>query len=107
MIISNNPMYKNAQQTPAKEETHSEIHKHDEHTSEHPDEHGEHHAHKESNLETTNMSSDSMVAISKMIASMLDSATQSKDIKGIYDKIHDLDKRLAVNEALLLHITKH
>lgn len=104
MIISNNPMYKNAQQTPAKEETHSEIHKHDEHPVEHSTEHLEH---KKNDFETTNMSSDSMTAIAKMVASMLDTTSHSYDIKCLYDKMHELDKRLAVNEALLLHITKH
>ena len=99
MIISNNPMYKNVQQTPEKEE-HGTTHNHDEHKDEHTE-------HKDSELETTNVSSDSMMAIAKMVASMLESTTQSHDIKCIYDKLHELDKRLSVNEALLLHITKH
>lgn len=99
MIISNNPMYKNMQQTHEKEE-HGSTHNHDEHKDEHVEQ-------KDSELETTNVSSDSMMAIAKMVASMIESTTQSHDIKCIYDKLHELDKRLSVNEALILHITNH
>lgn len=50
---------------------------------------------------TVNLSAESMTDIAKMVSSMLESS-EPHGHKQLYDKFHELDKRIAVCEALLL-----
>lgn len=102
MIISNSAMYRNMQQQKHEEPKQEEHMEPKVEKKEHNMEHMEHNM----DVETTNVSSDSMMTIAKMVSSMLESSNQTYDIKCLYEKIHELDKRLAVNEALLKHLSK-
>lgn len=103
MIISNSAMYRNMQQQKHEEPKQEE---HMEPKVEKKEHNMEHMEHKDMDVETTNVSSDSMMTIAKMVSSMLETSNQAYDIKCLYEKIHELDKRLAVNEALLKHLSK-
>lgn len=105
MIISNSAMYRNMQQQKHEEPKQEEHMEPKVEKKEHNMEHMEHMEHN-MDVETTNVSSDSMMTIAKMVSSMLESSNQTYDIKCLYEKIHELDKRLAVNEALLKHLSK-
>ena len=61
---------------------------------------------KHEELETTNLSSDSMTDIAKMVASMLETVAPSVGYRELDDRFHELDKRIAVLEALVHHINK-
>lgn len=106
MIISNNAMYKNMQQ-PMHNEHNVADNKNENIETKHNEQKTEHT--KMEHYETTNISAQSMTDIAKMVASMLETTepyNTNHDIKCIYEKLHDLDKRLAVTEALILHINK-
>lgn len=97
-MMINSGMYKTLQ-------SHQDEPKDDIKKDEHKDD-KEHTEHNDNEKEITNVSSESMVDIAKMISSMLESTTQPSDIKCIYAMLHDLDKRVAITEALIKHLFK-
>lgn len=54
-------------------------------------------------LETVNLSSESMVEIAKMVSSMLETST-STDVKHLHEKLHEIDKRVAILEKMFDYI---
>lgn len=98
MIISNSSMYRNMQQQMEENDNIKEdgVKKDTEESKDH----------KEKDVETTNVSSDSMMTIAKMISSMLESKNQSIEISCIYDKLHELDKRIAICEKIIDYYMK-
>lgn len=89
MIISNNGVYQRMK-SPMDESTDTKKEENKEESHE---------------VETTNVSSDSMVDIAKMISSMLSSTEKSSDIQALYSLFHNLDKRISVCEALIKHMS--
>lgn len=57
--------------------------------------------HEKHEKTTVNLSAESMTDIAKMVSSMLETTSDSYGHKQLYDKYHELDKRIAVCEALL------
>ena len=57
--------------------------------------------HEKHEKTTVNLSAESLTDIAKMVSSMLESTSDSYSHKQLHDKYHELDKRLAVCEALL------
>lgn len=54
--------------------------------------------------ETVHLSAESMTDIAKMVSSMLETETPSHEIKCLHEKMHELDKRIAICEALIHNI---
>lgn len=52
-------------------------------------------------VETVNLSAESMTDIAKMVSSMLESSSGSHGYDHLHEKYHELDKRVAICEALL------
>ena len=57
---------------------------------------------KKEEKQTVNLSAESMNDIAKMVSSMLATVPSDYGHQQLHDKYHELDKRLAVCEALLL-----
>ena len=51
--------------------------------------------------ETVNLSAESLTDIAKMVASMIESSGGHTGNEHLHEKYHELDKRIAVCEALL------
>jgi hypothetical protein len=58
---------------------------------------------KTTEMETTHISAESMNELAKMVASMLSSTHTESDV---HEKLHCLDKRIAICEALIKHLEK-
>lgn len=82
-MMMSNGMMRNSYSEPKKEEVKEEV--------------------KKEEVETTNVSSDSMTDIAKMVASMIETLTPSISYEKLDDRYHELDKRIAVVEALIKH----
>jgi len=54
----------------------------------------------EKEIETTHISSESMVELAKMVSSMIESSPTYSE-KHLHEKYHELDKRIAICEALI------
>ena len=52
-------------------------------------------------METVNLSAESLTDIAKMVASMLEGSSETVNHHHLHEKYHELDKRVAVCEALL------
>lgn len=59
---------------------------------------------EEKEKETVHLSAESMTDIAKMVSSMLETETPSHEIKCLHEKMHELDKRIAICEALIHNI---
>ena len=67
----------------------------------------ENNVHKEEEMEepkekeTVNLSAESLTDIAKMVASMIESSGGHNGYEHLHEKYHELDKRIAICEALL------
>jgi hypothetical protein len=60
---------------------------------------------KTTEVETTNVSAESMNDLAKMVAAMLSASVPTNE-SYLHEKYHELDKRISVCEALIKHLGK-